>query len=78
MPAIVRREVRRAITRERDAGNVFVDALALRRQLAETGAHTADLSEDILVRLIIEECANAAMPVILEPTDPADQIDAEP
>ena len=78
MPVTVRGEVRRAIARERDAGHVVIDALALRRQMAEAGADTADLSEDILVRLIIEECANAAMPVILELTDPTEQIDAEP
>lgn len=69
MTAKIRAEVRRVIARERDAGYPAIDVMAVRNQLAKGDGHDHDQWDDLLAALIMEECANTAMPVFLEPVD---------
>lgn len=73
MTAKIRAEVRRVITRERDAGYPAIDVMAVRSQLAKVDGHDQDQRGDLLTALIMEECANTAMPVFLEPIDLSDK-----
>ena len=72
MPAKIREEIRREIARERAAGCVAAEVSAIRSHLVEAELHLRAGDEEMIDRLIVEECANAAMPVILEPYDPTD------
>lgn len=65
MPATIREEIRREIARKRAAGCVVVEVSAIRSHLVEAELHLRVGDEEMIDRLIIEECANAAMPVIL-------------
>ncbi|MCD1645644.1 hypothetical protein [Aurantimonas coralicida] len=69
MTAKIRAEVRRVIARERDAGYPAIDVMAVRNQLAKGDGDDKDERDDLLTALIMEECANTAMPVLLEPID---------
>lgn len=77
MPARIREEIRREIARERAAGCVAIEVSAIRSHLVEAELHLRVGDGRIIDLLIIEECANAAIPVILEPYDPTDQINVE-
>lgn len=65
MPATIREEIRREIARERDAGCVAIEVSALRSLLVEAELHLEVECEEMVDRLIVEECANAAIPVVL-------------
>jgi len=73
MTAKIRAEVRRVIARERDAGYPAIDVMAVRNQLAQGDDHDQGERDDLLTALIMEECANTAMPVFLEPIDRSDK-----
>ncbi len=75
MPAKIREEIRREIARERASGFAAIEISALRAHLIRANLHTEEGST--VDRLIVEECANAAMPIVMEASDSYDQFDAE-
>ncbi len=69
MIAPIREQVRLSITRQRDAGSAAIQLSSLRRDIVGAADGMNDLSEDVISRIIVEECANVGMPVVLQPYD---------
>ncbi|NDV88821.1 hypothetical protein GTW51_19180 [Aurantimonas aggregata] len=65
----IREQVRLSISRYRDAGYSAIDVAALRRDVMESSASGEDVAEDTISEIIVEECSNQGIPVILKGTD---------
>jgi len=69
MPYTIRERAKTAINRRKSAGYSTVHIAAVRDEIVQEVRTADQMDEAALTCIIIEECANAAMPVQLEPAD---------